>query len=72
MDTEENENLAETLEENVQNDFKYIPYFEFKRIRPNNVKSDNNGLNEIVFKVPKKRSGHRAVCNDENLWARTT
>lgn len=51
-------------------DYKQTSLFEFKRIRALNFSSDNKGLNdtEPLFKVPKKRSGHRAVCNEENLW----
>ena len=57
--------------------------FEFFRIRNNNTKKDNKiveGLNDTnntktqnkdeirLYRVPKKRSGHRAVCDDDNLW----
>ena len=57
--------------------------FEFFRIRNSNSKRDNKiveGLNDTdntktqnkdeirLYRVPKKRSGHRAVCDDENLW----
>lgn len=58
-------------EDTCDND-KYLQtkQFEFIRIRSLNFKSDNRGLSESqsIYKVPKKRSGHRAVCNEENLW----
>lgn len=50
--------------------------FEFTRLRcmkraaresmlPPSFAADKSVLQ---FGVPKKRSGHRAVCNEENLW----
>lgn len=45
--------------------------FEFKRVRCRNLKTDNKVLKPDVnmnYEVPSKRSGHRAVCDDENLW----
>lgn len=51
-----------------------VKLFEFTRLRcmkraartailPSSFADSNH-----QFGVPKKRSGHRAVCNDENLW----
>ena len=52
--------LAEQMNEKESPDeCEYIPYFKFKCVQS----SDR--------RVASKRSGHRAVCNDENLWAST-
>ena len=51
--------------------FETLSYFEFKRIRAANIKSDNKEIdndNNFIYKIPTRRSGHIAVCNEENLW----
>ena len=49
-------------------DSETIRLFEFVRVKPMKkaVFDQNSGSNN--YKVPKKRSGHRAVCNEDNLW----
>ena len=45
--------------------------FEFIRVRCKNLKTDNKLLSPdptMNYEVPTKRSGHRAACDDENLW----
>ena len=47
-----------------------LSYFEFKLIKPANVESDvqETDENNLIYKIPCKRSGHRAVCNYDYLW----
>lgn len=55
----------------AEDGFETLSYFEFKRIRAANIKSDNKEIdnnNNFIYKIPTRRSGHRAVCNEENLW----
>ena len=75
--------------ENQENDQSIVKTFQFKRIKPNNLKHDNKeaknrqlgsligDLNAndkldhgemIYYQVPSARSGHRAVCDEQNLW----
>ena len=48
-----------------------LKMFQFERIRCKNLKTDNKNITinqNMNYEVPSKRSGHRAVCDDENLW----
>jgi hypothetical protein len=48
--------------------------FKFVRVRCKNLNTDNKLLqsgileSNMSYEVPSKRSGHRAVCDEENLW----
>lgn len=62
---------SETSDAKMDSDIGAIKLFEFKRIKPmTKSKRAALGIDESQGKygVPTKRSGHRAVCNEDNLW----
>ena len=63
--------LDQDMDSIVESNEDKIGIFEYFRIRCKNLKTDNKLLNPedfMKYQVISKRSGHRAVCDDENLW----
>ncbi len=73
LNSNDNSNI-EPIGNQDENEVK--KYFEFVRVRCKNLNTDNKILHGILqnddlfmsYSVPSKRSGHRAVCDDDNLW----
>jgi hypothetical protein len=71
MEQKMNDNSAAQSNSNLGN----LKMFEFMRVRIAKKKDFMKMVSasdlfdpNVLTGVPKKRSGHRAVCNDENLW----
>lgn len=63
--------IDEEMDLNEEENEDQIGIFEYFRIRCKNLKTDNKLLKpeeHMKYQVITKRSGHRAVCDDENLW----
>lgn len=70
--SQSNENSLNDSNQDLDESVYSLKMFQFERIRCKNLKTDNKYLTtsggNMTYEVPSKRSGHRAVCDDENLW----
>lgn len=55
-------NLSYLFDDQYQNEYQN------NRIELDETPENNDEEKKYKFGIPKKRSGHRAVCNEENLW----